>query len=126
RLNQATSGRWIDPMCQVAMRLGWRSSEVRGLLWSDINEAEMTIRVSGAIKDHDGERIREATKTEDETTLPLPAGLIPIFRARWQQQQQDRERAGSDWHETGLVFTRRNGEAFSGPELAHEFKAVAR
>ena len=67
---------------KVGVRLGWRSGEVRGLLWADVNFEEMTIRISGAMKRTNGKQVREATKTEDsESIMPLPPGLVNVFKA---------------------------------------------
>jgi len=72
------------------------------------------------------ESVREGTKTEDsETIQPLPPGLVKVFHARWEQQQQDRKNADT-WMMNGLVFTNAHGRPIDGPTLAHAFKRLVR
>jgi integrase len=126
RLLLRASGHWLEPLIQIALRLGLRSGEVRGLLWADISTADMTIRIDGAMKTIEGKRVRETTKTEDsETIMPLAPGLLSVFERRRKQQQQDRERAGKQWEEHGLAFTDEYGRALDGSTLAHAFKRLA-
>lgn len=127
RLFIAARGHYLGPLIQVAARLGWRSGEVRGLLWADIDYDEETIRISGAMKTIDRKRVREATKTLDsETVQPLPPGLVKVFQARWKQQQADRDAAGKAWETNGLVFTHSDGRAIDGTTLAQAFKELVK
>jgi integrase len=127
RLFTVARGHYLEPMIQIGARLGWRSGEVRGLLWADIDFDEQTIRISGAMKTIDRKRVRESTKTEDsETVQPLAPGLVKVLKARWEQQQQDRENAGKDWEQNGLVFTNDHGRAIDGTTLAQAFKVLVR
>lgn len=127
RLFIVARGHYLEPMIQIGVRLGWRSGETRGLLWADIDYTTKTIRISGAMKTIDRKRVRESAKTEDsETVQPLPPGLAKVFKARWKQQQEDRENAGKQWEEHGLVFTDKLGRAIDGTTLAQAFKVLVK
>jgi integrase len=127
RLLRTAIGHWLEPLIQLALRLGLRSGEVRGLLWADIDVKDKTIRISGAMKTIEGKRVRESTKTEDsETIMPLASGLAKLLEQRRKQQQQDRERASDQWEEHGLVFTDEYGRPLDGSMLAQAFKRLAR
>lgn len=126
RLVLVARNHYLAPMIQVALRLGLRSGEVRGLLWSDIDYAAMTIRVAGNMQRIEGKQVRLVTKTEDsETVMPLPPGLVKVFKAQWETQQQARA-AADTWEEHGLVFTDAHGKPYDGTTLAQAFKKLAR
>jgi integrase len=126
RLAQAARGHYLGPMIQVSLRLGLRSGEVRALLWADVDYDAMTIRIAGSMQKVDGKQVRLVTKTEDsETIMPLPPGLVAIFKAQWKAQQTARERA-DEWNEQGLIFTDATGLPLDGSTLAQAFKELAR
>jgi integrase len=127
RLFAVARDHYLGPMIQLGLRLGWRSCEVRGLLWADIGYDDMTIRISGAMKKIDGKQVREAAKTEDsETIQPMASGLANVLKTRWVKQQQDREQAGDTWEEQGLVFTNKEGRPIDGSTLAQAFKSLVK
>jgi integrase len=113
-------------MSQVSLRLGLRSGEIRALLWGDVDYDEMTIRIDGSMqKGEDHKLTRLVTKTEDsETIMPLPPGLVTVFKERWKQQQADRARS-DQWEEHGLIFTDEHGRPIDGSTLGHAFKKIA-
>jgi integrase len=126
RLALAARDHWLGPMIQVALRLGLRSGEVRALLWADVDYEAMTIRISGNMQKVDGQQQRLVTKTEDsETVMPLPPGLVKVFKARWEEQQQQRKNVGDAWEEHGLIFTNELGQPIDGGALAVAFKRLA-
>ena len=54
--------------------------------------------------------LRREVKTEtSEAPLPLPELCVAALKIRKQQQDDDRDRAGDGWIDTGLVFTTRHG-----------------
>src|SRR3954463_630756 len=99
RLDLVARDHFLGPMIQVALRLGLRSGEIRALLWADVDYQEMTIRIAGNMQKVEGKQVRLTTKTEDsETVMPLPPGLVAIFKAHWKAQQQACEKS-DHWEE---------------------------
>jgi integrase len=61
-------------------------------------------------------------KTEtSEAPLPLIDLCAAALKIRREQQDADRERAGSSWQETGLVFTTRHGTAIEPRNFSRSF-----
>jgi integrase len=57
-----------------------------------------------------GQFLHRETKTEaSDATLPCPGICVTALRDRAKQQQTNREMAGADWMDTGLVFTTKQG-----------------
>jgi integrase len=115
RLALAAREHYLGPMIQVALRLGLRSGEIRALLWADVDYEELTIRIAGNMQKVEGKQVRLVTKTEDsETLMPLPPGLVAIFKARWKAQQQARQ-AATKWEEHGLSSPMRTASPLTAP-----------
>jgi integrase len=67
----------------------------------------------------DGKLRLDAVKTDASiAVLPIPAPLVTIPRAHRKRQLEERVAAGSQWRETGLVFTTSRG-SFIEPRNAN-------
>jgi integrase len=53
--------------------------------------------------------------------MPLPDLCVAALKIRWQQQDDDRARAGDEWVDTGLVFTTRHGTPIEPRNLSRSF-----
>ena len=66
--------------------------------------------------------LRRPTKTErSEAPLALPDLCVTVLKLRRQQQDADRERAGSGWAATGLVSTTRFGTPIEPRNFTRSF-----
>jgi integrase len=97
----------------VALYGGLRIGEVTALLWSDIDFNEKTISISKTRQFVSGlGSFDKEPKTESSVRkISISSGVIDILREHKDEQEKDRLRFGSQWVETGKVFTQKNGQS---------------
>jgi integrase len=113
-----------DPFC-AAYALS--KAEVLGLTWTgaDLDKAELDIswqlqRVGGQLIHNK----RAGTDVPDACfTLPMPGICAAALRLRAEEQAAARERAGSRWQDSDLVFTTRWGTAIEPRNFNRSFDA---
>lgn len=112
----------------VALTLGLRSGELRGLRWIDVDLNAGQLQVQQSIQRIEGTLQAKPPKTEkSRRRLPLPAVTCEALRQHRERQELEREFAGGDWRDHGLVFTTRIGTPIDAANLTHEFqRALAR
>jgi integrase len=108
--------------------MGLRKGEVLGLSWNLIDFDAAELYVSEQIQRVGHELLRREVKTEtSEAPLPLIDLCAAALKFRREQQDADRERAGSSWQETGLVFTTKHGTAIEPRNFTRSFdRCIAR
>ncbi|HRA50206.1 site-specific integrase [Actinotalea sp.] len=113
----------------LAISLGLRRGEVLGLSWADVDLELGRVRVrqqlerrryrhgcddptrcddrpSKCPQRRDGGLVLAELKTrQSKRTLPMPQPMIEALRRQRQSQRKARIYAGSEWQESGLVFT---------------------
>ena len=94
----------------VALAMGLRRGEALGLAWVDVDLDDGRLTIRQALHRVDGELRLEHVKTEASVAvLPIPGPLVGILRGHRSRQLEERFAAGSDWRDTGLVFTSATG-----------------
>lgn len=84
---------------------GMRRGEALALHWSDVDLEARVLAVRGTLGRVGGQLIITKPKSErSRRTVPLSAPLVAILRAQNSAQAAEREAAGDQWHEHGLVF----------------------
>ena len=116
----------IGATLTVAVRLGLRRGELLGLKWEDIDWEKRTVSVKRAIQRLKGESLKEVPlKTRgSRRDLALPEEVVRTLRAQHVRQLELRLAQGSDWTESGLVFTNILGKAADPRKLDVRFKRV--
>lgn len=100
-----------------------RRGEVLGLRWADINFERATLHITGSLQRVRGKLERGKTKTATSAGgIDLPPVLLAALKERRLSQAQEREEAGEEWQEFGLVFTTRNGTPIEPRNLIRHFK----
>ena len=90
----------------VALACGLRLGEACGLRWSDVDLNTGELRIRQQLQKVDKDLVLQVLKTEkSRRTLMLPDVCIEALRAHHRRQLEARLSAGSDWIDTGLVFT---------------------
>lgn len=109
----------------LAIGLGLRRGELVGLRWQDIDFDGRTLTVRKQRQRVRGENYEADTKNRRKRTLPLP--VLCIAPLRWQRMRQHamRVKAGTDWHETDLVFTTRTGRSIEGSNVLRSFHRLS-
>ncbi len=93
---------------------GLRRGEVLGLRWRDVDLERATLSVAKS-KTASGKR---AVALDTETVAALK---------RWRAQQNaERLQMGADWVDTGLTFTREDGDRVRESYVSHKFGRLVR
>lgn len=93
--------------------------------WEDIDLDAGTLRVAQTVGRVGGKLILGQPKTpRSRRTLPLPTALARSLPAQRARQEVDRVRAGSNWSDSGLVFTTRAGRPLEPRNTVRAFKAL--
>src|SRR5262249_43489124 len=99
-------GHRLEALFIMAFTLGLRRGELLGLRFSDVNLEAGTLQINYALQRYDGELHLDEPKTEkSRRLLPLPSLLVTALRNHRIRQLEERLALGSDWQESGFVFT---------------------
>ena len=93
---------------QIALYTGMREGELLGLTWDCVDFAHGTILVKQQLqREHKtgGEYHLLPTKNGKKRVVPMAPSVARLFELQKARQDFDRERMGSYWEETGMVFT---------------------
>ncbi len=106
----------------LVLVLGLRKGELLGLTWELVDLDTTELYVGEQVQRVGRQLLRRETKTEaSEAPLPLPELCVTALKLRRQQQDDDRERAGDAWIDTGLVFTTRHGTPIEPRNFSRSF-----
>ena len=116
----------LGPLIAVALRCGLRQGEALGLRWADgVDLDQGRLHVRHALQTGGGTRQLVELKTaRSRRTLTLPATLVTLLRAHRTRQRERRLAAGPQWHETGFVFTTRDGQPLDGGNVTRDFNKL--
>jgi integrase len=104
-LKEIHGHRW-EALFAVALAIGLRRGEICGMMWSDIDLDKRVLHVRHTLQIIEGKLTITDPKTQASTaTIPIPVPLVRILRAHRVRQLEEKMHAGSDWVDTGLVFT---------------------
>jgi integrase len=99
------------PLFALLVHTGLRRGEALALGWTDIDLTTRMLRVRGTLARVQGRLLVTEPKTaKSKRFVPLSAPAQRLLREVRAAQNEERQRAGSAWHETGFVFTTEFGE----------------
>ncbi len=118
-LATARTGRHADleALYVLALTTGMRRGELLALRWADVDVSRRTLTVTGTlqrVKHSDGTSTLERAQPKTKTSMrqiPLTGAAVDALKGHTQRQRQQRVVAGSEWADTGLVFTNERGGA---------------
>ncbi|PZT77540.1 MULTISPECIES: tyrosine-type recombinase/integrase [unclassified Streptomyces] len=115
----------LHALYELALRTGLRKGELLGLHWDDLDLTTGTASIR-----HSLQRTRTSglthlpTKTRaSERRLALPTECIHSLKKHQERQDKERETAGSDWSDSGLVFTTPTGQPLDPTNLTRRFRS---
>lgn len=112
----------LYPAFVLLLLYGMRRGEVLGLPWHDIDLDRSLLHVRQQLQRVSGELHIGPVKTRaGARDLPLLGLASASLTARRTAQDADRNRLGSAWPETGLVFTTRTGRPVEPRNLVRSF-----
>jgi integrase len=127
QLLDAARGERLEALYTVALSLGLRRGEALGLQWQDIDLEAGRLTVCRALQRlRDGLRLVETKTVKAVRTIVLPRYAVRALREHRRRQLEERLFAGSQWHETSLVFTNRSGKPFDPMMLHRDFRRLLR
>jgi len=132
RILAAFEGKRMAGVATLALYLGLRNGEVRGLRWQDVNvdAGMLAIRVQ---LQHIPPRLRTPgaagthvtrTKSGKERPLPILPPVHAALEAERAHQDAARVEVGTRWVESGHVFTTQRGRGFDARWVRTGFHAV--
>lgn len=124
----AVRGHRLHALFELALHTGLRKGELLGLRWEDLD----LDRGTAAIR-----RTLQRTSTGGLTTLPtktraserriaLPTRCVQSLKRHHEQQQREREAAGTTWQPDGHVFTTVLGRPIDPTNLTRTFTTLLR
>lgn len=108
----------------VALLMGLRRGELLGLRLTDIDLADRTLHVTGAMQAQTGKgNVRVPTKTTaSEAPIAIPDVLVPMLQEHLDMLAD--ERTYNKWKEHGLLFPTSLGTPIGGRNLSRHYKTV--
>ena len=125
-LLRAAEGSRYAPLSALLVHTGLRRGEALALQWSDVDLAKGILRVRDTLSRIDG----ELTVTEPKTARPKRFAPISepaerMLRRVHAAQAEERRLVGSEWRQTGFVFTTEFGEPCDPRNAFRALRAAA-
>lgn len=94
------------PLFEMMVNTGLRRGEALALTWDKVDEDEGVLRIDGTLARVAGELVVTPPKTaRSRRVVSISATVQEVLRQLRQRQRVERLRAGSQWHQTGFIFT---------------------
>lgn len=101
KLLDAAAGHRLEQLYRLTLSLGLRRGEVLGLRWEDVDFAQRTIRITGALQEIGAKMERVTPKTEASIrTLPLTPLLLRALIAHKEAQEREKLELGDERRRT--------------------------
>ncbi|WP_062650624.1 tyrosine-type recombinase/integrase [Streptomyces maremycinicus] len=115
----------LHALYALALRTGLRKGELLGLHWEDLDLSNGTASIRRSLqRTRTGGLTHLPTKTlASERRIALPTECIRSLKEHRQQQDKEREIAGSAWRDSGLVFTTPTGRPLDPANLTRRFRS---
>ena len=113
----------LYPLYHLAAFTGLRRAELAGLPWSetDLDAGLITVRETRPDGDVD-----DPKSEAGERTVALSADTVALLRAWRRRQRTERLAWGEGWTDSGLVFTREDGQPIRPTYLSEYFRLLVR
>ncbi|WP_019707159.1 site-specific integrase [Streptomyces xinghaiensis] len=111
----------------LVLALGLRKGELLGLTWDAVDLDAGEPSVTQTLQRVKGELSVARPKTRySERTIPLPPFAVDALLQRRKEQQDEREFCGSEWLDSGFVFTTSVGSPLDPRNLNRHWYATRR
>lgn len=121
----------FEAVFAVALAVGLRLGELRGLRWSDVDLDAKTLRVQqtiqrlrASIAGKSGYIAGKPKSERSKRTLVIPSALIATLRKHRTRQAEAKLRSGREWQDLDLVFCNRTAGPIDAKVLRADFHAV--
>jgi len=125
RFLKTIKGERLEALYTVALTMGLRQGEALGLRWSDVDLDLGYIRINRQLQrvNHKYELVEPKTN-RSRRHLAVPGAILGALRTHKERQDAERGAARRRWHDTNLVFCRRDGYPLSGSVVTHRFQEL--
>jgi integrase len=122
----ASKGHRLEALYHLAVTTGMRQMELLGLKWTDLDWDKQTLRVErqlvrSSVKD---KRFNPLKTNYGRRTLSLGSNSISALRDHYKRQQLEKQAAGENWVENGLIFTNTLGKPSDPRNLLRDLKKL--
>ncbi|MFX4294513.1 tyrosine-type recombinase/integrase [Streptomyces bohaiensis] len=121
-------GHRLRALFELALHTGLRKGELLGLRWEDLDLDAGTAAIRRTLqRTSTGGLTTLPTKTRaSERRIALPARCLQSLKVHREQQQRDRDAAGTEWQHSGHVFTTAQGGSIDPTNLTRAFNTLLR
>jgi integrase len=106
---------------------GMRRGEALGLLWEDVDLENAHLSVRRALIPSGREVVVSEPKTaRGRRSIALDPETVEVLKAQAARQLADQDEWGDGWTDTGLVFTKENGEALHPEDVTRYFRQAVK
>jgi integrase len=129
-LLEAASDHRLFALVHLALLTGMRRGELLGLRWQDIDLDAGTLTIHQTLQRLVGHGIifTPPKTPTSQRTVALTETAVETLEHHRRRQNRERAAARARWHESGLVFTARNGkplDPYSLAEIFDRFRTIA-
>jgi integrase len=106
---------------------GMRRGEALGLLWEDVDLENARLSVRRALIPSGREVVVSEPKTaRGRRSIALDPETVEVLKAQAARQLGEQDEWGDGWTDTGLVFTKENGEALHPEDVTRYFRQAVK
>ncbi|MFG2594568.1 tyrosine-type recombinase/integrase [Streptomyces sp. NPDC048462] len=124
RFLQTAADDRLHALYELALRTGLRKGELLGLHWEDLDLDSGTATIHRSLQRtrSQGLTVLNTKTLASERRIALPTECINSLKIHQEQQQEERQAAGTGWSATRLVFTTPNGRPLDPTNLTRRFR----
>jgi integrase len=116
----------LAPLWEFLAHTGVRRGEALGLVWTDIDLAGQSARITRSLISVDHRAVLTTTKTDKERMIALDSPTCVMLRAHRAAQAAERLLVGAGYRDRGLVFATPSGEAIHPEAISKAFDGQVR
>ncbi|CBG70633.1 putative integrase [Streptomyces scabiei 87.22] len=126
QLLQAANGDRLHALYELALRTGLRKGELLGLHWEDVDLDGGTATIHRSLQRtrSQGLTVLNTKTLASERRIALPTECLSSLKIHQEQQQEERQAAGTNWADNGLVFTTPKGKPLDPTNLTRRFRRL--
>jgi integrase len=114
-----------EALFALMLSTGLRRGEALGLMWTDFDREAGVIRVARQLKREGRALVTTDTKTfRSRRAVNLPVMMMVTLLEHEKFQFSERERRGTQWVDTGFIFTTSKGTPIDPRNFYREFRKV--
>lgn len=126
KLLQAAHGTRLYPLLMLASATGCRRGELLALTWADLDLDTGLLHVNKSLEEtKSGLRIK-GTKTDRPRSFRVPKQALDALTEWKAEQEEDKRLFGPDYADSGLIFSRPDGQHYRPDKVSVRVTALAR